>query len=94
MSVCHIKNCNLVISFSRRTIREKFDQLNEELRTGQRRVEVSLVQLSTFEESVMQFRRWIKETEAKIRQSSELQATLQAKKIQQQNVKVSLNHVR
>ena len=52
-------------------------------------MEVSLVQLSSYEDSINQFQKWVAETQTKVKAENELKATLPEKKVQLQSHKVS-----
>src|SRR6218665_1232641 len=71
-----------------RSLQNKWDQVRDHLSDEQRKTELSLVQLSTFEDSVGQFESWLKDIGVKVAQSTELQANLSAKNIQLQNLRV------
>lgn len=72
-----------------RQLREKWEQVTDQLSDQQRRTEVSLNQLLTFEDGVDQFESWLKDVELRMNHGCELQATLSAKNVQLQNQKVS-----
>jgi len=71
-----------------RSLREKWEVFTDQLSDTQRNVEVGLLQLSSFEDSVEQFHKWLASTEVKVRSDADPKATLQEKKMQLQSHKV------
>ena len=71
-----------------RQLREKWEGFTDQLSDTQRKLEVSLVQLSSYEDSFQQFRTWMSETEVKVQAEADLKATLQEKKVQLQSHRV------
>lgn len=78
-----------MVYLDHRSLREKWEVFTDQLSDTQRNVEVSLLQLSTFEDSVEQFHKWLTSTEVKVKSDADTKATLQEKKMQLQSHKVS-----
>ena len=71
-----------------RSLREKWESFSDTLSDTQRKLEVCLLQWSSYDDSFDQFRQWINQAKAKF--DKELKATLQDKKVQLQSHKVGL----
>ena len=71
-----------------RSLREKWEAFSDQLSESQRQMEVSLVQLSSYEDSLNQFYKWLTDTQAKVKAEGEVKATLPEKKVQLQSHKV------
>lgn len=72
-----------------RTAKEDWDRLFTELSEAQRRLDSHLMQWSSFADSQEQLLRWMTETEAALRADVDLKNTLQEKRLQLQNHRVS-----
>lgn len=66
----------------------EWDSLYDDLSTVQRRLEVSLVQWTSFDESYNQVESWLREMETQLEGQTALRSTLEEKKTQLQNYKV------
>ena len=71
-----------------RSLREKWEMLGDTLSDSQRKLEVRSLQWSSYDDSFQQFQRWLSEAAAKVKHDSDVKATLQEKKVQQQDHKV------
>ena len=71
-----------------RSLREKWESLSDLLSENQRQMEVSLVQLSSYEDSFEQFQKWLTNIEIKVKRDGESKGSLQEKKVQLQSHKI------
>ena len=81
---------SLILYHHCRALREKWESFSDTLTESQRKMEVCLLQWSSYDDSFEQFQRWLTETVAAVTLHDELQATLPEKKAQLQNHKVCL----
>ena len=79
-----------IVRHELRQLRERWESLGDSLSDTQRSLEVSSLQLSSYEENFGQFNNWLKESQSNLQSEAELKATLPEKKIQLQNHKVCL----
>ncbi|KAK7104412.1 hypothetical protein V1264_019133 [Littorina saxatilis] len=77
-----------VIRQELRKLKLGWDGLYDDLSSVQRRLEVSLVQWTSFDESYGQVENWLREMESQLEGQTPLRATLEEKKTQLQNYKV------
>ncbi|XP_076442566.1 muscle-specific protein 300 kDa-like isoform X3 [Babylonia areolata] len=82
-----------VIRQELRKLKTDWDGLYDDLSAIQRRLEVSLVQWTSFDESYGQVENWLRERESQLEGQTTLRATLEEKKTQLQNYKVLLQDV-
>ncbi|XP_025103982.1 nesprin-1-like isoform X4 [Pomacea canaliculata] len=82
-----------VIRQELRKLKMEWDSLYDDLSTVQRRLEVSLVQWTSFDESYNQVESWLREMETQLEGQTALRSTLEEKKTQLQNYKVMLQDV-
>lgn len=71
-----------------RSLKDSWQAISDQLVDTQQQLKASMFQLSSHEENVSQFRRWLLDAENKLKRDLELQPSLQAKKALLQNVKV------
>lgn len=74
-----------------RNLKTNWDSLYDELSSVQRRLEVSLVQWTSFDESYNQVENWLREMETLLEGQVPLRSTLEEKKTQLQTFKVCFN---
>ena len=74
-------------------MKDRWQAISDQLMDTQQQLKASLFQLSSHEENVSQFRRWLLDAENKLKRDTELQPSLQAKKALLQNVKVFGRHL-
>lgn len=74
-----------------RSLREKWETFSDSLSDSERKLEVCLLQWSSYDDSFDQFQRWLNEVTDKVASSNQLQATLPEKKAQLQNHKVGVD---
>ena len=72
-----------------RTLKTDWDGLYDEILGSQRHLEISLVQWTSFEESLVAMETWLKNMEGQMNQEVVLRSTLEEKKAQLQTYKVS-----
>ena len=72
------------------SLRESWESFSDELQESQRQLEVTAVQLSSFEESFDQFQKWSQDTTCSIQLDGDLKGTLQEKKLQLQHHRVCI----
>ena len=77
-----------VIRQELRKLKLGWDSLYDDLSAVQRRLEVSLVQWTSFDESYGQVENWLRDMESQLEGQIPLRSTLEEKKTQQQNYKV------
>ncbi|KAL8590280.1 hypothetical protein ACOMHN_006396 [Nucella lapillus] len=76
-----------------RKLKLGWDSLYDDLSAVQRRLEVSLVQWTSFNESYSQVENWLRDMEGQLEGQIPLRSTLEEKKTQHQNFKVLLQDV-
>ena len=79
-----------VIRQDLRKLKLGWDSLYDDLSAVQRRLEVSLVQWTSFDESYGQVENWLRDMESQLEGQIPLRSTLEEKKTQQQNYKVDV----
>lgn len=79
-----------VIRQELRKLKLGWDSLYDDLSAVQRRLEVSLVQWTSFDESYGQVENWLRDMESQLEGQIPLRSTLEEKKTQQQNYKVDV----
>lgn len=82
-----------VIRQELRKLKLGWDSLYDDLSAVQRRLEVSLVQWTSFDESYGQVENWLRDMESQLEGQIPLRSTLEEKKTQQQNYKVDVSSV-
>lgn len=82
-----------VIRQDLRKLKLGWDSLYDDLSAVQRRLEVSLVQWTSFDESYGQVENWLRDMESQLEGQIPLRSTLEEKKTQQQNYKVDVSSV-
>lgn len=73
-----------------RALREQWEQGCDVLSETQRKLDTTLLQWSSYDENFEQFQKWLLDTEIKLREDTDLKATLPDKKAQLQNHRVCL----
>lgn len=74
-----------------RQAKEDWDRLNSNLHDAQRRVDSFLMQWSSYSDGQDQLMKWMADTENQLQSDVDLKNTLQEKRMQLQNVRVSAN---
>ena len=74
-----------VVRLQVRLLRESLETLSDEIVETQRRHDVTLHQLTSFEDNCDRFQTWLTETSVQLKQSAEERVTLQEKKLQTQS---------
>lgn len=72
-----------------RGLREQWEQACDVLGETQRKLDTTLLQWSSYDENFEQFQKWLLDTEIKLREDTDLKATLPDKKAQLQNHRVN-----
>ena len=72
-----------------RTLRDKWENYNDNLNETQRKLESSRMQWSSFDENFDQLEKWINDTDKQLKEDAESKNTLQEKKSSLQHYRVN-----
>lgn len=70
------------------TLQQEYDALSADLNDAKTQLDSTLAQWTVYDDSVEQLMRWLQELEVQIQSDSQVQNTLQEKKLQLERVKV------
>lgn len=74
------------------TLQAEYDALSADLNETRNRLDGTLSQWTVYDDSVEQLRRWLNDLDSQLRSETQLQNTLQEKKLQLERIKVNKHY--